>query len=54
MEMVSDSIIGMVTDTAVYHWTIADQMSAPTKVVDRHATLASAQAINYWTLADRK
>ena len=51
---ISDSIIGMVTDTAVYHWTIADQTSAPTKVFDRHATLAGAQIINYRISGDAK
>ena len=44
----------MVTDTAVYHWTIADQTSPPQKVFDRHPTLAGAQIINYRISADEK
>ena len=38
--------IGMVTETAVYHWSI-DGDSAPVKVFDRHASLAGCQIINY-------
>lgn len=44
---VSDSMIGMVTDTAVYHWSISDATSPPQKVFDRHPTLAGTQIINY-------
>ena len=51
---VSDTIIGMVTDSAVYHWSIADQTSAPQKVFDRHPTLAGAQIINYRVTSDEK
>lgn len=51
---VSDTRIGIVTDTAVYHWTIADTTSAPAKVFDRHATLAEAQIINYRISSDAK
>ncbi|KAH8116430.1 clathrin heavy chain [Phellopilus nigrolimitatus] len=51
---VSDTVIGMVTDTAVFHWTIADQTSAPQKIFDRHATLAGAQIINYRMSGDEK
>ena len=51
---VNDSTIGMVTDTSVYHWTIADQTSAPQKVFDRHATLAGSQIINYRISQDEK
>ncbi|EJD07554.1 clathrin heavy chain [Fomitiporia mediterranea MF3/22] len=51
---VTDSIIGMVTDTAVYHWSISDQTSPPTKIFDRHATLAGAQIINYRISGDGK
>ena len=50
---VSDTIIGLVTETAVYHWSIADQ-TAPQKVFDRHATLAGAQIINYRVTPDEK
>ncbi|KAF8159760.1 hypothetical protein B0H34DRAFT_858496 [Crassisporium funariophilum] len=51
---VSDTTIGMVTETAVYHWTIADPNSAPQKVFDRHPTLAGAQIINYRVTDDEK
>ncbi|KAF8998593.1 clathrin heavy chain 1 [Cyathus striatus] len=44
---VSETTIGLVTDTAVYHWTISDQTSPPQKIFDRHPTLAGAQIINY-------
>jgi clathrin heavy chain len=51
---ISDSTIGVVTDTSVYHWSIADATSPPQKVFDRHATLAGSQIINYRTSADEK
>ena len=44
----------MVTETAVYHWTIADQASPPQKVFDRHVSLAGAQIINYRVTPDEK
>ncbi|KAG2056844.1 clathrin heavy chain 1 [Suillus hirtellus] len=51
---ISDTTIGMVTDTAVYHWSISDQTSPPQKVFDRHATLTGAQIINYRVTPDEK
>ncbi|GJE98267.1 clathrin heavy chain [Phanerochaete sordida] len=51
---ISDTTIGMVTDTAVYHWSINDQTSPPQKVFDRHPTLVGAQIINYRASADEK
>lgn len=51
---VSESTIGMVTETAVFHWTINDATSPPQKVFDRHPTLAGAQIINYRTTPDEK
>lgn len=51
---VSDTTIGMVTDSSVYHWTIADQTSAPQKIFDRHPTLSGAQIINYRVTTDEK
>ncbi|EIW79173.1 clathrin heavy chain 1 [Coniophora puteana RWD-64-598 SS2] len=51
---VSETTIGMVTDTAVYHWSIADQTTAPTKIFDRHPTLSGAQIINYRVSPDEK
>ena len=44
----------MVTDTAVYHWSIIDTTSPPHKVSDRHPTLVGAQIINYRASADEK
>ena len=51
---ISESVIGIVTDTSVYHWNITDATSPPQKVFDRHATLAGSQIINYRTSADEK
>ena len=51
---ISDNIVGIVTDTAVYHWTMADATSPPQKVFDRHPTLVGAQIINYRCSADEK
>ncbi|KAF7798005.1 hypothetical protein EIP86_009215 [Pleurotus ostreatoroseus] len=50
----SDNTIGMVTDTAVYHWSITDTTSPPQKIFDRHPTLVGAQIINYRASADEK
>lgn len=51
---VSDTIIGLVTDSSVYHWTIADETSPPQKIFDRHASLSGAQIINYRITPDEK
>ena len=51
---VSDTTIGLVTESSVLHWTIADTTSAPAKIFDRHATLAGSQIINYRVSADDK
>jgi clathrin heavy chain len=51
---VSDTTISLVSETAVYHWSISDQTSPPQKVFDRHATLARAQIINYHVTPDEK
>lgn len=51
---VSDTTIGMVTEAAVFHWTIADATSPPQKIFDRHATLSGAQIINYRVTSDEK
>lgn len=51
---VSDTIIGMVTESAVYHWTIADQTSPLHKIFDRHPTLSGAQISNYRITPDEK
>ncbi|KAL0060881.1 Clathrin heavy chain [Marasmius tenuissimus] len=51
---ISDSTIGIVTESSVFHWTISDQTSPPQKVFDRHATLSGTQIINYRVSADEK
>ena len=51
---VSDTTIGLVSETSVYHWSISDQTTAPQKVFDRHPTLAGAQIINYRVTPDEK
>src|SRR5258708_16288712 len=51
---ISESALGLVTDTSVYHWSITDATSPPQKVFDRHATLAGSQIINYRISADEK
>ncbi|TCD68409.1 hypothetical protein EIP91_010810 [Steccherinum ochraceum] len=51
---ISDTTLGMVTETAVYHWAINDTTSPPQKIFDRHPTLVGAQIINYRASADEK
>jgi len=43
---ISTNTLGIVTATAVYHWSI-EGPSDPVKIFDRHPSLASAQIINY-------
>jgi clathrin heavy chain len=50
----SDQIIGIVTETTVFHWTMVDGTSPPQKIFDRHPTLLGAQIINYRASADEK
>ncbi|QRW17148.1 Clathrin [Rhizoctonia solani] len=49
-----DSTLGLVSETAVFHWTIKDATSPPQKVFDRHASLSGAQIINYRASGDGK
>ncbi|KAF1987741.1 clathrin heavy chain 1 [Aulographum hederae CBS 113979] len=43
-----DKSLGLVTDTAVYHWDIFDQsQAAPQKMFERNANLHGCQIINY-------
>ena len=49
----SPTTLGLVTDTAVYHWSIEGD-STPIKVFDRHASLAGCQIINYRVNPDEK
>ncbi|XP_072538113.1 clathrin heavy chain 2 isoform X1 [Salminus brasiliensis] len=44
----SVNTIALVTDTAVYHWSMEGD-SQPVKMFDRHASLAGCQIINYRT-----
>lgn len=50
---ISPSVLGIVTDTAVYHWSIEGE-SGPQKMFDRHASLAETQIINYRSSDDEK
>ena len=50
---VSESTLGIVTETAVYHWSATGD-AAPVKVFDRHANLAAHQIINYMASSDEK
>uniref|UniRef100_A0AAR2JQR3 Clathrin heavy chain n=1 Tax=Pygocentrus nattereri TaxID=42514 RepID=A0AAR2JQR3_PYGNA len=45
---ISINTIALVTDTAVYHWSMEGD-SQPIKIFDRHASLAGCQIINYRT-----
>jgi len=45
---ISVNTIGIVTDLAVYHWSMEGD-SQPVKMFDRHATLQGCQIINYRT-----
>ncbi|KAJ6524484.1 clathrin heavy-chain terminal domain and linker [Mycena capillaripes] len=49
---VSDTTIAMVTESSVFHWTIADQTSPPQKMFDRHPSLNGAHLISYRTTPD--
>ncbi|KAI9729007.1 MAG: hypothetical protein M1828_000092 [Chrysothrix sp. TS-e1954] len=44
----SDTTLGLVTDTSVYHWNIFDPaQAAPSKVFERHDNLRNCQITNY-------
>ncbi|KAI8074164.1 putative CHC1-clathrin heavy chain [Gongronella butleri] len=45
--------LGLVTATAVYHWSIEGE-SGPVKMFDRHANLTDSQIINYRVSSDEK
>lgn len=59
---ISPTTLGIVTETAVYHWIAYAPASAPNsptsetpvKVFDRHASLAGNQIINYRVTLDEK
>lgn len=50
---ISVNTVALVTDSAVYHWSMEGD-SQPTKVFDRHASLAGCQIINYRTDQQQK
>lgn len=50
---VDETLLALVTETSVYHWSIGDD-SAPVKVFDRHSNLNGMQIINYRTDAAKK
>lgn len=51
----SETSLGLVTDTGVYHWNIFDStQSAPQKMFDRNQNLAGCQIINYRVSDDEK
>lgn len=59
---ISNTTLGIVTDSCVYHWAAyapadnptAQTADAPVKVFDRHASLAGNQIINYRATPDEK
>ncbi|CCJ29399.1 unnamed protein product [Pneumocystis jirovecii] len=50
---INDQAIGLVTDTAVYHWPLQSEMQ-PVKVFERHASMADTQIINYHVNKEEK
>lgn len=52
---VSDSTLGLITDSSIYHWDIYNAaQEAPVKVTDRHASLSGTQIIGYAVNGDGK
>ncbi|KAK0731049.1 hypothetical protein B0H67DRAFT_57958 [Lasiosphaeris hirsuta] len=52
---ISETSLGLVTESSIYHWDVFDPaQAAPVKVFDRHANLQGNQIINYRTSADGK
>ncbi|KAI3390877.1 hypothetical protein diail_8455 [Diaporthe ilicicola] len=52
---ITDSSLGLVTDSAIYHWDVFDEnQHMPEKITDRHANLAGCQIINYRVNGDGK
>ncbi len=49
---ISDTTIGLVTETSVFHWTISDPTSPPQKIFDRHTNMTGTQIINYRATPD--
>jgi len=51
---ISDTTIGIVTSTAVYHWGIEGNSSAPVRMFLRHDSLTGSQIINYRVNSNEK
>ncbi|KAJ4296171.1 Clathrin heavy chain [Collariella sp. IMI 366227] len=52
---ISETTLGLVTESAIYHWNVFDpSQAAPVKAFDRNSNLQSNQIINYRTSADGK
>lgn len=50
---ISNRVLGLVTGTSVYHWSL-DDTSDPQKIFERHSSLADCQIINYRCDKSRK
>jgi clathrin heavy chain len=51
---ISDTSLGIVTESAVYHWNGTSGTDPPAKVFDRHVSLSGNQIINYRVNGDEK
>ncbi|KKA30068.1 hypothetical protein TD95_003579 [Thielaviopsis punctulata] len=52
---ISDTSLGLVTDTSIYHWDVFDASQAtPVKMFDRNPNLSGCQIINYRVNSDGK
>ncbi|CAG8535423.1 3237_t:CDS:10 [Ambispora leptoticha] len=49
---INDTTLGLVTNSAVYHWSMEDETSPPEKIFDRHGNLVGCQIINYRVSSD--
>ncbi|CAG8432851.1 7339_t:CDS:10 [Diversispora eburnea] len=50
---INEKTLGLVTGVSVYHWAIDDDLQ-PTKIFERHSSLANSQIINYRVNSDEK
>jgi clathrin heavy chain len=50
---VSPTLLGLVTENSVFHWSIESD-SPPAKIFDRHESLNGSQIISYRVSADEK
>lgn len=51
----SDTSLGLITDTSVFHWDVFDaSQAAPVKVFERHTNLSGNQIISYRVAQDGK